>query len=162
MSRNKPAWPILASGVLELVGKDEEINTNDMSAEAEYELPASEAECSGTILSVGLYAAETGDGAVLTSAGQLLVFDSDPGVTSGDTSLTDAVRKTQIGAITVASTAWQTIGASGFAYVTGTEVPFQACDKLYFVWLHTDEQDINDAAGHDETLSMRFWYRKES
>ena len=159
---SKPWTPIQASTVLELVGKDEQIDTGDHSAEVELDLNASQSEVSGELLSFMFTAAETSSGAVLASAGWLLIFDTDPSITSGDTAITAAEGNTLVGQVNVLAADWITDATSGHAYICEKPIPFHAVSTLYLSWHHDSTVSINSAAGDDETLSVRVWYRQES
>ena len=159
---SKPWTPIQASAVLELVGKDEKIDEHDFGAEVELSLNASQSEVSGELLSFMFTAAETSGGAILPSSGWLLIFDTDPSITAGDTAITAAEGNTLVGQVQVLSTDWITDATSGHAYICEKPIPFHANDILYLVWYHDSTTAINSATGDDETLSVRVWYRQES
>ena len=159
---SKPWTPIQASTVLELVGKDEQIDDGDFGAEVELSLNASQSEVSGELLSFLFTAAETGSGAILPSHGWLLIFDTDPSITSGDTAITAAEGNTLVGQVEVLAADWIVDATSGHAYIFDQPVPFHANDILYLAWYHDSATGINDGAGDDETLSVRVWYRQES
>jgi hypothetical protein len=149
--------PIHVSAVTELVGIDEEVNTNDYSGSVGVDLKA---VCSGAIVAATLYATEDGTGAVQDSAGSLMVFDADPDIDSGATAISAANWLKCIGSFGITAGLWVTDAnggmvsrGSGSAYV-----PFQSLETLYFVWFHTDAQDLNDAGGDNEQLEFRFWY----
>jgi hypothetical protein len=74
-------------GLTELVGINEEVNTNDFSGSVDVALGG---KYSGEILSFAFYATEDGTGDVQDSAGKLIILDADPAVASGATSLAAA------------------------------------------------------------------------
>ena len=146
------------SGVLELVGKDEEVNTNDYGGSVALTIGTD--AYSGEIYEFVFIATEEGTGDVQDSAGWLLIFDADPATTAGDTSITAAERKTLVGQVEVAATDWITDANGGSAYIHSQPVSFHAVTSLYLVWFHTDATDLNDGAGDDEVLSVNCRYRR--
>lgn len=151
---------IREGGLTELVGINEEVNTNDYSGSVGVALAA--APCSGEILSFAFYATEDGDGAIQDSAGHLFVLDADPAIASGATAMTAAEWLTVIGHVAVVTGDWKYDANGGCAFIMDNPVPFHNLSTLYFVWLHTDAQDLNDGADHDEQLEFNFWYRIEA
>jgi hypothetical protein len=149
---------IQESGVLELVGKNEEVNTDDYGASVALTIGTS--ACSGELYEFVFIATEEGDGAVQDSAGWLLIFDADPATTAGDTSITAAERKTLIGQVEVTADDWITDANGGSAYIYDQVVSFHAVTSLYLVWFHTDDTDLNDEAGNDEVLEVEIKYRR--
>jgi len=142
-------------GLTELVGINEEVNTGDYSGSVGVALGD---HVSGEIRQVTLYATEDGSGAVQDSAGILIILDADPAIASGDTAMTAAERVTVIGQIFVGAGDWITDANGGTAVLIDQHISFHAVSTLYFVWLHTDATDLNDAAGDDEQLEFNFWY----
>jgi hypothetical protein len=156
----KPFDAMIEGGLTELVGKDEEVNTDDYGASVGVSLAETS---SGEILSFAFYASEEDSGAVQDSAGKLLIFDADPSVSAGDTALADvATWQTVIGKVSLVAGDWTTDANGGVAYVTDVPVPFHSLATLYFAWFHEDATDLNDAAGDDEVLDFNFWYRRDS
>ena len=149
---------IKESGVTELVGKNEEVNTNDYGASVALTIGSD--AYSGELYEFVFIATEEGDGSVQDSAGWLLIFDADPATTAGDTSITAAERKTLVGQVEVAASDWITDANGGSAYVCDKIVSFHAVTSLYLVWFHTDSTDLNDAAGNDEVLEVNIKYRR--
>jgi hypothetical protein len=158
-----PMYPITHLGITNLVAKDEQIDQGDHSAAVSVDLPG-DRPISGELLSFMFHAAETGSGALLPSAGELLVFTADPEHSSGDvgTGITAAEWQTCIGRVKVAATDWTEESLACFAYIPDQPVPFYDAETLYFVWRHTDATSINSAAGDDETLDFDATYLRYS
>ena len=152
---------IYEAGIMELVGINEQVDNGDLSGSVSLTIPGSGGG-SGELLSFLFLASEDAGGAVLPSAGKLLIFDADPNPTSGDTDLAAAEWPTLIGMVQVAVTDWVTDANGGAAFIVDTPIPFHQVETLYFVWLHEDATSINSAAGDDEQLEMNCWYRLES
>jgi len=146
-------------GLTELVGINEEVNTNDYGGSVGVEIGT---QVSGEILSFAFYATEDGSGAVQDSAGKLIILDADPEVSVGDTALAAAEWPTVLGVVTVAAADWVTDANGGCAFIYDQPIPFHAVSTLYVVWLHTDATDLNDAAGDDEQLEFNAWYRQDN
>ena len=157
----QPFSAILEGGLTELVGINEEVNTDDFSGSVAVTISTAQ-PVSGEILSLALYATEDGSGAVQDSAGKLLILDADPAVASGDTALAAAEWVTVLGTVDVNATDWITDANGGCAYIYDQPIPFHDLKILYFVWLHEDTTDLNDAASDDEQLEFNFWYRRDS
>ncbi len=151
---------IREGGLTELVGINEEVNTSDYSGSVGVALAAG--PCSGEILSLALYATEDGSGGVQDSAGTLIILDADPAIASGDTAMTAAEWLTVIGHIGVATGDWSVDANGGCAFINDDPIFFHNLSALYFVWFHTDAQDLNDAGADDEQLEFNFWYRIEA
>jgi hypothetical protein len=41
-------------------------------------------------------------------------------------------------------------------------VAFHNLQTLYLVWFHEDATSFNDAAGDDEQMILRLWYRRDT
>lgn len=160
-TKTLPGPQIMEGGVTELVGVDEQVDQNDYGASVGVALPGTH---SGEILSLLFHATEDGSGAVLQATGQLLIFDADPSISAGATSISTAVRATLIGAVAVGAGDWVTADANGAtAYLRlAVPFPFHSVSTLYFAWFHTHASSFNDAAGDDEQLEFNFWYRRRS
>jgi hypothetical protein len=157
----QPFESIQVCDLTTLIGPDQQVDQNEYGPSVEVELQGELA--SGEILLVGLYTDEAGSGAVLSPAGLLLIFDSDPGLSAGDTALVQAADHTTVIAhIAVSAFDWKTDSTGGRAFIFDKPVPFQALDSLYVAWFHEDATSFNDAAGDDERLRMKFWYRRDS
>ena len=158
-----PMYPIQRLEILNLVSKDEQIDQGDLSAAVSYDMPG-EQKISGELLSFMFHAAETGSGAILPSAGELLVFTADPGHSSGDvgTGITAAEWQACLGRVKVAATDWTEESLAAFAFILDQPIPFYGVTALYFVWRHTDATAINSAAGDDETLDFDATYLRYS
>jgi hypothetical protein len=157
-----PRYLIREVGLTELVGKDEEVNTDDYGASVAITLGDGNLPASGEFLAFAFYATEEGSGAVQDSAGTLLLLDADPAVSAGDTALTAAEWKTILGRVDVAAADWISDANGAMAYICNTPIPFHSLNTIYAVWLHTDATDLNDAAGDDEVLEFNAWYRRDS
>ncbi len=152
--------PIHTTGLLSLVGTDDQVDQNDFSNSAQAPLPGSVA--SGEILAFLLLARETGSGAVQDSDGTLLILSANPNVSAGDTAITAAAWETVIATVDIAASDWLTDVNGGAAYIQPSQpVPFHGLDSLFFLWFHTDATSLNDAPGDDETLQVEAWYRLE-
>ena len=146
-------------GLTELVGVDDEVNTNDYGASVGVALGGT---YSGEFLAFCFYADESGTGDIQDSAGKLLILDADPAVSAGDTALAAGEWPTVLGFVDVNAADWITDANGGAAYITDQIVTFHAVSTLYFVWYHEDATDLNDAAGDDERLRFNAWYRRDS
>ena len=146
-------------GLTELIGVDEEVNTNDYSGSVGVALGIN---CSGEIPQFTFYTTEDGSGTVLTPSGILLILDADPAIAVGDTAMTASERVTVIGQVWVGSGDWISDANGGSAVIQDQPIVFHALATLYFVWLHTDATDFNDAAGDNEQLELNFWFRPEA
>ena len=159
---SNPRYQMRELGVTELVGKDEEVNTDDYGASVAITLGDGIRPESGEFLAFAFYATEEGSGAVQDSAGTLLLLDVDPAVSAGDTALTAAEWKTILGRVDVTATDWITDANGGLAYIYDNPIPFHNLNTIYAVWLHTDATDLNDGAGDDEVLEFNAWYRRDT
>ena len=159
-----PAYPVKETGVLELVGADERVDQNELGAEVSFTLPGVQ-PASGILLAFTFFGTETGTGAIPHPAGQLLIFDADPGLTAGDdgSGVSAAELKTLIAVLDVADGDWTAEDNGAFAHKSNFEpIPFHAVQTLYFVWRHTDATNLNDAAADDEVLEVNVWYQRYS
>lgn len=159
----QPFDAIRETGVLELVGADEQVDQNELGATVSHDLPG-EQPASGELLSFTFVATETGSGAVQDSAGELLIFDADPGHSVGDdgSGISAAEWKRCIGRVKVAASDWTIEDNGGVACIVDNPVPFHGVQTLHFVWLHTDATSLNDGAGDNEVLEVNVWYVRYS
>jgi len=155
----QPMSSMLEGGLTELVGINEQVDQNDYSGSVGISLGGT---YSGEILSLALYATKDGSGAVQDSAGILYIFDADPLISSGDTSMSAVARVTAIGKIGIGAADWDTDTNGGLVYISNQPIPFHSMSSLYFVWKHLDATSLNDAAGDDEQMEFNFWYKRES
>ncbi len=159
-----PMYPPTETGVLELIGTDERVDQNEFGAAVSYTVPGTTAS-SGYMLMFTLVASEEGTGAIPHPAGQLLVFDADPGHSAGDdgSGITAAEWETLIAVVAVADGDWTAEDNAAFCNKRDFEpIPFHEAPILYFVWRHTDATSLNDAAGDDEVLNVNVWFHKTS
>jgi len=153
--------PIKGSGIVELVGINDQVDQNDFGASVAVTLVPL-VQASGEIVQWGLFSTEDGTGAVQTPAGTLLVFSADPAITAGDTTITAAERLTLIGQIAVAAANWKADANGASVFVHDQPLIFPPLSTLYLAWLHEDATSFNDGAGDDEQLEVAFWYRRDS
>jgi len=155
----QPWEPITEGGLTELIGINEQVDQNDYSGSVGVALVETS---SGEILSFTLTTSENGDGAILTPTGKIFVFDADPTIASGDTSMTIGERRTVIGKVHVSAADWTADANGATAYIIDTPVAFHAVDTLYFAWFHEDMTSFNALAGDDEMLELNFEFRRDS
>jgi len=159
-----PMFPPLETAVLELIGKDEAVAQNTFGAAVSYTVPGT-TPSSGFLLAFTFISSEEGTGDILTPAGQLLVFDADPGHSAGDSGsgISTAEWQTLICKIDVSSGEWITEDNAAVVNVRDFQpIPFHRVSTLYFVWRHTSATGFNDAAGDDEVLDVNVWLHKSS
>jgi len=159
-----PMFPPRETGVLELVGINERVDQNEFGAAVSFTVPGTTAS-SGILTGFMFFATEEGTGALQDSAGQLLIFDADPGHSAGDdgSGITAAEWKALIAVIDVAAGDWTTEDLAMFCNKRDFEpIRFHKVDTLYFVWRHTDAVSLNDGAGDDERLHVNVWLQKLS
>jgi hypothetical protein len=162
MTLIQPFDGIREIGITELVGINEEVNTNDFGGSVEVDVSPGTQNASGEFLAFAFFATEDGSGAVQDSQGELLLFDADPNPTVGDTALTAAEWLTLVGRVKVSASDWTTDANGGVAYIDDQPIPFHQIGSLYAVWFHTDSTDLNDAGGDDEQLEFNAWYVRYS
>lgn len=160
MSLSQPWMPIEEIGLIELVGIDEKIDQNDYCASVALTVP-SEAG-SGEIVSVILVQTEDGSGAILSVQGQLLFFDADPDIASGDTALAAAEWPTLLGTLGFVTADWVTDAAGGAAYKPDLHIPFHALSTIYVTFQLLSGTSINSDAADNEQLELNLWIRRES
>jgi len=153
---------VRTSTVLELVGKDDEVNTSDWSEEIVFTL--SPEDVSGEVLGINLVGrlddATGGTGTIPVPAGKLFFFDTDPGLAVGDTELGSGVHDSMIGEVVIAASDWYSDAKASMAFFDNP-IAFYTLKTLYMAFFLTDAADINDATGDDEILEMVFRYRTE-
>lgn len=161
--------PIHTTGLVSLVGIDDQVDQNDYSASAQLDLAAAAglpagAPVSGEILHLLLSTAEADageTGAVQKPAGTLILFAADPGVDAGDTALSAAARAAIVAQVTLAATDWKGDATGAAAVVLAKPIAFHAVPALWAAWLHEDTTGLNSEAGDDETLHVAAWFRRE-
>jgi len=159
-----PMFPPRETGILELIGVNEQVDQNEFGAAVSYDIPGLKAG-SGYLLAFTFISSEEGTGAILTPGGQLLVFDADPGHSAGDdgSGISAAEWQALICVIDVAAGEWTAEDNAAFVNVRDFEpIRFHEVDTLYFVWRHKDATGFNDAAGDDETLKVNCWLQRAS
>ncbi len=158
-----PFAAILETSFLELIGEDstEVSASGDYSNTADFALGAT---MSGEILSFLLVSHENGSGEVQTGKGVVFFFDADPNIVAGATAMAaiGAEHATLIGMVQIEASEWDE-DASGASVVKTVAIPFHAISTIYAVYRNTDTVALwNSAAGDNEVLDMRFWFRRDS
>lgn len=154
-----PAYELQEGGLTELIGKDEQIDTDDYSGSVGVALAE---EASGEVLNWTFHTSQEDAGTIHEPAGTLYVFDADPTIASGDVSMTAAERQTAIGFVTVEAADWKSDANGATASIKNQPISFHALSTLYFVWFHEDAASFNDGGTDDEVLDFNFWYRRDS
>ena len=156
-NRTRPAWPIQEIGLTELVGINEQVDQNDFSGSVQVSMGGS-----GYLTKFIFYQTEDSGGALLSAEGTLFIFDTNPSVASGDTTLTAAEWITCIGKVPLVAADW--LGDTGNGQVAYVEalVPYHESPNLWFVFKLTSATSINSAAGDDEQLEFNAWYERWS
>ena len=154
----QPISAILEGGLTELIGINEQVDLNDYSGSVGVALGGT---YSGELLNITLYSTEDGTGAIQDNAGVLFIFDADPSIASGDTSMSAVDGITAIAKINILATDWTVDATVGICTKT-VAVGFHAVSTLYFVFKNTDATAFNDNADEDEQLEFNFWYRRDS
>ena len=157
--KTQPFAPIAELGLTELIGTDEQVDQNDYSGSVGVALGGT---YSGELLNFTFYTTEDGTGGIRTPAGILYIFDADPSISSGDTSMTAAERVTVLSMVEVAASDWDTDTNGGSATIYDQAVPFHGVSTLYFAFKLTSATSFNDAAGDDEQLEFNAWYNRYS
>ena len=159
--------PIYVTSVTELIGVDEQVSATKYSASAGLTLRnntgAATSNASGEILQVALYSYQTSTGDVLTNAGDLYLFDTDPAVAADAPALAGAggEHKTLIGIVPVGVGDWVS-DSDGAATLQTVSIPFQSLTTIYASYrLATGSTQFNSSSGDDEKLDMRLWYRRD-
>ena len=162
-----PFAPIHQTGLVSLIGINNQVDQNDYGASVKIDLAAAagahpNAPISGEILHLTLISREAGTGAVLAPAGVLYLFGADPEVDAGDTALESLARAAVIAQVEVETTDWKADAGGASATIFTKPVAFHALPALWAAWLHEDATSYNDVAGDDETLQLNAWFRRDS
>jgi hypothetical protein len=123
------------TGLLELVGKNEQVDQNELGAAVSATFAASV-----ELTRFTFYATEEGTGAIQDSAGDLLIFTADPGHSVGDngSGVSAAEGQTCVGVVTVTASDWVVLDNIGIADIKDQLIQLEGAGDLYFVWSHTD------------------------
>ena len=158
----KPSYPFETTGVLELVGKDEQIDNGDLSAAVSATTIKASVEFTRFMFYMTEEKADGGD--ILYPAGYLLIFTADPGHSSGETgsNITAAMWQTCVGIVKVTAGDWMQETNAAVADIKDQLIQVHGCGTLYFVWLHADATSINSVAADDEVLDFQAWYLRYS
>ncbi len=152
---------IVESGITELVGINETVAVNQLSASVAVALPGTQ---SGEFLGFTLVFTEDGTGGIFEPNGVLYILDADPATSAGDTDFTAGEYPTIICAISVATSDWLNPSGSaiGSAAYRSFACPFHALANVYLVWLHELATSINSLAADDEQLEVNIFWRRDS
>ena len=159
--RIQPFTAIAEAGATELIDKDDaEVAQNEFGKSVAVSLGGT---YSGEVLSWIVVQTELGSGAILSDlAGELWVFDADPGISAGDADITAAEAQTLIGVITVSNSNLYAEGVAGVVFIPDKPMPFHALATLYIAFRSSGATAINSASGDDEEVHINFWYRRDS
>lgn len=153
-----PFAAILEGGLTELIGANESVAQNRYAASVGVSLGGT---YSGEALSILLIAQESGSGSIQAATGHLVIFDADPSIAANAAAIATGKWPTVLAVVDVASGDWHTDANGGAAYIMVQDVPFHAVATLYFTFF-LESAAINDADEDNETLSVNFWYKRES
>lgn len=155
-----PFMPILDSGLIEVIGADEQVDQNDYAGSFEFNphqgYSTSNRPASGIIR--GMFLVSTGGSILQPTGTMLLLRDTDPSVAAGATSITAAEWQTAFGAISVVSGSWLSADANGAIAFVECNVPFSELASIYCVFDYTLVTSFNSDPGDDEVLEVRFLY----
>ena len=157
-----PRYQIAECAQTTIVGTEAQVDQYDYGASQAVTLGDGVRPCSGEILQVLLVCYETGTGAVQTPAGTLIFLDADPSTAAGNTSITAGERATVLGQVKILASDWKADSVSAGVTVHDQPVAFHNLQTIYVVWYHEDATSMNDAAGDDESMVMKFWYRRDT
>jgi hypothetical protein len=142
---------LVDSGAVEIIADDEQIDQDDYgkSVQIDFGSTMDGYLTLASLVSVG--------GDVLTPDGVLLVFDTDPTITAGDTSIAAAERETLIGQWSVYSSDWTSADANAASTCPwpNDALRVEGLSSVYVAWHHLSATSYNSAVGDDETLSVR-------
>lgn len=145
-------------GPTELIGKDEQVDTNEFGAEVSIAIGASGQGVSGEILNVLLISS---GGDKLAETGRLCFFESQPTVTIALGDMTLAQAKLLIGYVEVAAADWKSQGGTPTVKTAffSPAIAFQSIESLWMAYLHTGATQWNSAGGDNEVLDVNVRYR---
>ena len=154
---------ILESGVIELIGINEQVSQDQFNASVAMvdwagATPASR-QRNGAIRSVGFFM--NGAAKAISPAGELFFMDADPGTSSDDANLVAAEWLTVFGNVPlvnadVISAAANETGA--IALYHDLYIPFHALDAIYMLFQLLSATQFNSLGGDDELLQVNVWY----
>lgn len=162
-----PFAAIHQSSLVVLIGADAQIDQDDYSASVALDLvaacgaPAGK-PISGEILGILLISSESGEGAVLSPNGVLFFFSADPAISAGDTAVLGADRQYLVGQVEIETTDWQADTGCASCMIHTKPIAFPAVTSLYACWHHDLTTAYNSAAGDDEALHLRIFFRRDS
>lgn len=140
-----------------LVDVDEQIDQNDYGAS----VGVSAAGQSGELLSLVLYSHESGSGAIMVPDCEVYIFNSDPAISFGATSLSTAAWDACIGMVEIDTADWRS-DANGGMVSKAIAIPFYASSGLWFALKNLSATAINSAAGDEESITFQAFYRRDS
>ena len=143
---------VFETGVIELVGINEQIDQNDYGAHVTQNFH-------GSGMVVGAVFHSSG-GDILQVTGKLLFFNNAVSVAAGDTAITVAERNELIGWIEVDSN-WQADANGASQCIPVQKAISYDTNGLYLVWFHESATSLNSAAEDDELLTVNLLYMLE-
>ena len=149
---------IVEGGLTELIGINEQVNTDQYNASVGIALAGS--STAGEIIKVCLYATEDGSGTIIEESGTLLILNADPVTATADTTITAAEHITVIATFVLDGGDYQG-DANGRKNCQWTREYFHKLSTLYFLYFQEGATQWNSAAGDDEQLEVNFWYRRD-
>lgn len=142
---------------LELIGINEQVAADEYSASINFFFNGS----SGVIRKLCMYATQDDSGTIFTPAGTLYIWNIDPAVSAGDTSMTAIERTNIVNQYTFVAGDWDSDanGASTCKLIDDVFV-----NTFFFAsWRSaTGEVEWNSAVGDDEQLQFLMWSRTDS
>jgi hypothetical protein len=146
--------PIRELGLTELVGINEQIDQNDFTKSVALPVGGS-----GYITNIVAYGAESGDGAIpAVDSFMILVFDVDPDISAGNTTLSADTWRTCLGSWYFEGATSDTTGSASFNSAGSImPIPYHDCNTLYFVGQWLNATAINDDPANNEQVHINVW-----
>ena len=156
-------YDILESGVIELIGINEQVAQNQFNASVVVldwagATPAARPR-TGVIRSVGFFL--NGAAVAISPAGELLIMDADPATSTADANLIAAEWLTILGNVPLVNADVVNAAASqtgAVALYHDLFIPFHEVSALYLLFQLTSAAQFNSAGDDDEQLQAKLWY----
>lgn len=162
IEQNIQALPCYSTGMLELIGKDENVQAQNYSKSVSFSFSSERA--SGEILSLILVSYKTGTGAILKPQGDLYIFSNDPNISANATSLSPsgADHKKIMNVVPIVTGDWLSDTTGAVATVL-TATAFEKTSALYFSFkIASGETAYNANAGDDQFLEVKAIFRRDT
>jgi len=152
---------------LTLIGVNDQIAQNEFGASQQIDVDggeSNEATLTAEIVGITLVSRESGSGVIIKAPIDFMMFNSDPSISAGDTSLNTAQLDALVSVINITTGDYASTLTNAAVGTKSLAHPFitDGTGKLWISPINRSATTYNSAVGDDEILSARVYIRRDN